>query len=96
MPDLKKEFMEAAIAEAKKAREAGDYAIGAVVARGNEIIARAENRVKTSQTRPIARSSCARSASGFSTLLRFRIFPFRYLADVDLDGIRPPKARTLP
>jgi tRNA(Arg) A34 adenosine deaminase TadA len=48
----KKKFMQLAIAEAKRARDRGDYAIGAVVTRligGREVvIASAGNRVKTS------------------------------------------------
>ncbi len=48
----KKKFMQLAIAEAKRARDRGDYAIGAVVTRltGREevVIANAGNRVKTS------------------------------------------------
>ncbi len=48
----KKKFMQLAIAEAKRARDRGDYAIGAVITRliGNRevVIASAGNRVKTS------------------------------------------------
>jgi tRNA(Arg) A34 adenosine deaminase TadA len=48
----KKKFMELAIAEAKRARDRGDYPIGAVITRvmdGREVvIASAGNRVKTS------------------------------------------------
>src|SRR5215467_7385562 len=48
----KKKFMELAIAEAKRARDRGDYAIGAVITRvgdrGEVVIASAGNRVKTS------------------------------------------------
>jgi len=48
----KKKFMQLAIAEAKRARDRGDYAIGAVVTRvthgGEVVIANAGNRVKTS------------------------------------------------
>ena len=48
----KKKFMQLAIAEAKRARDRGDYAIGAVITQliGNRevIIASAGNRVKTS------------------------------------------------
>jgi tRNA(adenine34) deaminase len=48
----KKKFMQLAIAEAKRARDRGDYAIGAVITRitdGREVvIANAGNRVKTS------------------------------------------------
>ena len=48
----KKKFMQLAIAEAKRARDRGDYAIGAVITQliGNEevVIASAGNRVKTS------------------------------------------------
>ncbi len=39
-------FMRAAIEEAKKARNAGDYAIGAVIVRDGEIIASSPNRTK--------------------------------------------------
>jgi len=41
-----RKFMEAAIEEAKNARQRGDYAFGAIVVRGDEIIARATNRSK--------------------------------------------------
>jgi tRNA(adenine34) deaminase len=48
----KKKFMQLAIAEAKRARDRGDYPIGAVITRliGNQevVIASAGNRVKTS------------------------------------------------
>jgi tRNA(adenine34) deaminase len=48
----KKKFMQLAISEAKRARDRGDYAIGAVITRliGNRdvVIASAGNRVKTS------------------------------------------------
>jgi tRNA(adenine34) deaminase len=48
----KKKFMELAIAEAKRARDRGDYAIGAIITQliGNRevVIASAGNRVKTS------------------------------------------------
>jgi tRNA(Arg) A34 adenosine deaminase TadA len=48
----KKKFMQLAIEEAKRARDRGDYAIGAVITRvvGNRevVIASAGNRVKTS------------------------------------------------
>jgi tRNA(Arg) A34 adenosine deaminase TadA len=48
----KKKFMQLAIAEAKRARDRGDYAIGAVITQviGNQevVIASAGNRVKTS------------------------------------------------
>jgi tRNA(adenine34) deaminase len=41
-----REFMLAAIAEAAKAREQGDYAIGAVIVKNGKIIAKAGNRSK--------------------------------------------------
>jgi len=48
----KKKFMQLAIEEAKRARDRGDYAIGAVITRVNDgkevVIASAGNRVKTS------------------------------------------------
>src|SRR5438128_11608498 len=48
----KKKFMELAMAEAKRARDRGDYAIGAVITRltgrREVVIASAGNRVKTS------------------------------------------------
>ena len=48
----KKKFMQLAIAEAKRARDRGDYPIGAVITRlagrGEVVIASAGNRVKTS------------------------------------------------
>ena len=48
----KKKFMQLAIAEAKRARDRGDYPIGAVITRVADgrgvVIASAGNRVKTS------------------------------------------------
>ena len=41
-----KKFMRVAIKEAVKAREKGDYAIGAVIVKDGQIIARASNRSK--------------------------------------------------
>jgi len=49
MIEPKKEFMEIAIQEAIKAKERGDYAVGAVIIKGNEIIAKSGNRVKTDE-----------------------------------------------
>jgi tRNA(adenine34) deaminase len=43
MTDL--DFMQAALAEARLAAEAGEVPIGAVVVRGGEIVARGQNRV---------------------------------------------------
>jgi hypothetical protein len=60
----KKKFMQLAIAEAKRARDRGDYAIGAVITRliGNRevVIASAGNRVKTSGS--FLYCSCDKSA----------------------------------
>ena len=42
----KSEFMRLAIEEAQKARNAGDYAIGAVIVKDNRVIAASGNRVK--------------------------------------------------
>jgi tRNA(Arg) A34 adenosine deaminase TadA len=42
----RKEFMEAAIGEAMKTKQQGDYAFGAVVAKGDKIISVAGNRAK--------------------------------------------------
>lgn len=44
-----RKFMEAAIEEAASARTGGDYAIGAVIVRSGEIVARAANRSKIDQ-----------------------------------------------
>ncbi len=44
-------FMSEALIEAEKARDDGDWAIGCVVALGNEIIARGRNRVNSSRNR---------------------------------------------
>lgn len=41
--------MELAIQEALRSKEAGDYAIGAVIVRGDEVIIQAGNRVKLDQ-----------------------------------------------
>ena len=46
MIEPKEEFMRAAIEEAVKAKNSGDYAIGAVVIKGGVIIARGTNRSK--------------------------------------------------
>ncbi len=51
--ELRKEFMLAAIKEAQQARIAGDYAIGAVIVKENQIIARATNRSRRDES-PIA------------------------------------------
>lgn len=45
----KEEFMRAAIKEAAKAKESGDYAIGAVIVKDGKIIARSPNRTKLDQ-----------------------------------------------
>lgn len=42
----KKEFMQAAIREALKAREKGDYSIGAIIVRDDKIIVGSGNRIK--------------------------------------------------
>ena len=42
-----KGFMEKAIEVAEKAKEDGDYAIGAIVIKDNKIISKGENRLKT-------------------------------------------------
>jgi hypothetical protein len=61
----KKKFMQLAIAEAKRARDRGDYAVGAVVTRligeREVVIASAGNRVKTSGfvTAPLKKGVCA-------------------------------------
>lgn len=47
MIEPKREFMEAAIKEAIKSRENGDYAIGAVVVKNDKVIARGVNSIKT-------------------------------------------------
>ncbi len=39
-------FMKLAIEEAKKARESGDYGIGAVIVKENKVVATAGNRIK--------------------------------------------------
>ena len=49
MAHPERRFMEAAIEEAVKAREAGDYAVGAAIIKGNEIIARGGQRVRIDQ-----------------------------------------------
>lgn len=46
---VQERFMEAAIQEAQKAKELGDYAIGAVLTYGDQIVMRAPNRVKIDQ-----------------------------------------------
>ena len=46
MIEPKKEFMEAAIDEAIKTKEKGDYAVGAVIIKDGKILVRAGNRVK--------------------------------------------------
>lgn len=49
----KKKFMELAIKKAEEARQKGDYAVGAVLVKGNKIIATASNRSKRDES-PIA------------------------------------------
>lgn len=46
MIEPKKEFMEAAIEEAMKTKEKGDYSVGAVVVKNGEILAKSGNRIK--------------------------------------------------
>ena len=41
-----RKLMELAIAEAKKARGSGEYAIGAVVVKGNRVLAKAQHRTR--------------------------------------------------
>lgn len=41
-----REFMEAAMAEAVRARESGDYAVGTIIVKDGEVVARASNRSK--------------------------------------------------
>ena len=41
-----KEFMEVAIGQAEQARKAGDYGIGAVIAKGGSVLVAVGNRVK--------------------------------------------------
>ena len=49
----RKQFMEKAIGQALRAQKNGDYAIGAVLVRGDTIIASSENRSKQDQS-PVA------------------------------------------
>lgn len=49
MTTPEEKFMRAAIDEAVKAKENGDYAIGAVIVKDGKIIARSPNRVKIDQ-----------------------------------------------
>ena len=53
MSDPQQEFMQSAIDEAIKSRDAGDYAVGAVVVKDGKIFTRASNRSKRDES-PIA------------------------------------------
>ena len=46
-----KDFMNEALLEAAKARDAGDWAVGCIITRDNEIIVRARNRIYSSRNR---------------------------------------------
>jgi tRNA(Arg) A34 adenosine deaminase TadA len=43
----KEKFMEAAIKEASKAKEAGDYSIGAVIVKGQNVVSKGQNQTKS-------------------------------------------------
>lgn len=61
--------MELAIKEAKKARQQGDYAVGAVLAQGNKIIATCSNRSKRDES-PIAHAETLAIIKGSKILQR--------------------------
>lgn len=46
MIDPKREYMEAAIDEAMKTKEKGDYAVGAVIVKDNKMLVKVGNRIK--------------------------------------------------
>lgn len=70
----KKKFMKLAIAEAEKARRQGDYAVGAVIVKGNKIIAKCSNRSKRDEN-PVAH------AETLAILKASKIFHRRHLND---------------
>lgn len=70
----KKKFMELAIKEAKSSRQHGDYAVGAILVKGNKIIARGSNRSKRDES-PIAH------AETLAVLKGCKIFKQRHLKD---------------
>src|SRR3989344_1738228 len=66
----RKKFMELAIYEAEKARRQGDYAVGAVLVRGNKILVTSSNRSKRDEN-PIAHAETLAILKG-SKLLKKR------------------------
>jgi len=68
----KRKFMELAIKEAKKAAKAGDYAVGAVLIKGNKIVTVCSNRSKRNES-PIAH------AEVLAILKGSKIFKTRHL-----------------
>lgn len=46
IPKAEKKFMQLAIKEAIMAKKKGDYAIGAVIVKGDRVLAKAGNRIK--------------------------------------------------
>lgn len=66
----KEKFMELAIHEAKKARRQGDYAVGAVLVKGNKVLTACSNRSKRDEN-PIAHAETLAILKG-SKLLKSR------------------------
>jgi len=62
-----KKFMQLAIKEAEKARQQGDYAVGAVLVKGNNIVAACSNRSKRDES-PIAHAEVLAIVAGSQKL----------------------------
>lgn len=66
----KKKFMQLAIQEAKSAQRQGDYAVGAVLVKGNKVLAKCSNRSKRDES-PIAHAETLAIIKG-SKMLKSR------------------------
>ncbi|OGY90334.1 MAG: hypothetical protein A3B30_00505 [Candidatus Komeilibacteria bacterium RIFCSPLOWO2_01_FULL_52_15] len=75
--------MQVAIDEAIKARDAGDYAVGAVIVKGGKVIARASNRSKRDES-PVAH------AETLAILEACKIFKSRHLLNCVLYTTHEP------
>jgi len=83
MTHPKRQFMEAAIEEALRTKEKGDYAVGAVIVKGDDIIVKAGNRIKiTNDSTQHAELIAIREAS--------KILGTRYLKDCVLYTTHEP------
>jgi len=79
----KKEFMQEAIKQAVSSRDAGDYAVGAVLVQGDKIIAASSNRSRRDQS-PVAHAEALVIIEGS------KILKNRHLADCILYATHEP------